>query len=172
MRRNNHLCRIVIFASLREAGASYKGKGKMFNSKTASESSKSNSGSGMPNHINSDTVIEGTIKARGNLRIDGKLIGSLECQGRVVVGASGSIEGEIRCENAEIEGSIKANISVSDLLSLKSTAKVQGDIVTKKLAIEPGATFTGSCSMGGVIKDLKSNSQREEKQPEREVAHG
>lgn len=112
----------------------------------------------MPNHINSDTVIEGSIKARGNLRIDGKLTGTLECQGRIVIGASGVIEGDIKCENAEIEGSLKANITVSDLLSLKSTAKVQGDIVTKKLAIEPGATFTGSCSMGGVVKDISSSS--------------
>lgn len=130
----------------------------MFNSKSGSESSKGNSGSGMPNHINSDTVIEGSIKARGNLRIDGKLTGTLECQGRIVIGASGVIEGDIKCENAEIEGSLKANITVSDLLSLKSTAKVQGDIVTKKLAIEPGATFTGSCSMGGVVKDISSSS--------------
>ncbi|MFM1876075.1 MAG: hypothetical protein RL266_1812 [Bacteroidota bacterium] len=130
----------------------------MFNSKSNSESSKGNSGSGMPNHINSDTIIEGSIKAKGNLRIDGTLKGDLECQGRVVIGASGSVHGEIRCENAEIEGSIKANITVSDLLSLKSTAKVQGDIVTKKLAIEPGATFTGSCSMGGVVKDITSNA--------------
>lgn len=130
----------------------------MFNSKTNSDSSKGSVGSGMPNHINSDTVIEGTIKAAGNLRIDGKLTGTLECKGRVVVGASGLIEGDIRCENAEIEGTINANITVSELLSLKSSAKVQGDIVTKKLAIEPGATFTGSCSMGGVIKDISSNA--------------
>lgn len=130
----------------------------MFNSKTNSDSSKGNVSSGMPNHINSDTVIEGTIKAAGNLRIDGKLTGTLECKGRVVVGASGLIEGDIRCENAEIEGTINANITVSELLSLKSSAKVQGDIVTKKLAIEPGATFTGSCSMGGVIKDISSNA--------------
>lgn len=140
----------------------------MFNSKSGSESSKGTSGSGMPNHINSDTIIEGSIKARGNLRIDGKLTGSLECQGRVVVGASGIIEGDIRCENAEIEGSIKANITVSDLLSLKSTAKVQGDIVTKKLAIEPGATFTGSCSMGGVIKDISSSNAGQSRQGERQ----
>lgn len=139
----------------------------MFNSKTNSDSSKGNSGSGMPNHINSDTVIEGTIKAAGNLRIDGKLTGTLECKGRVVVGASGVIDGDIHCENAEIEGSINANITVSELLSLKSSAKVQGDIMTKKLAIEPGATFTGSCSMGGVIKDITSNagqSAKEERQ--------
>lgn len=141
----------------------------MFNSKSGTEGSRSTSSSGMPNHINSDTVIEGSIKARGNLRIDGKLTGTLECQGRVVIGASGVIEGDIKCENAEIEGSLMANITVSDLLSLKSTAKVQGDIVTKKLAIEPGATFTGSCSMGGVVKDISSNAgqAREEQRQEK-----
>lgn len=141
----------------------------MFNSKTNSEGAKGGSGVGMPNHINSDTVIEGSIKAKGNLRIDGKLIGTLECQGRVVIGASGSVDGEIRCENAEIEGSIKANIVVSELLSLKATAKVQGDILTKKLAIEPGATFSGSCSMGGVIKDITSSNagQRQEQRQEK-----
>lgn len=130
----------------------------MFNSKSGNEGSKSTSGSGMPNHINSDTVIEGSIKAAGNLRIDGKLKGTLECKGRVVVGASGVIEGDIKCENAEIEGSLMANITVTELLSLKATAKVQGDILTKKLAIEPGATFSGSCSMGGVIKDIGANA--------------
>lgn len=141
----------------------------MFNSKSGSDGSKSTSSSGMPNHINSDTVIEGSIKASGNLRIDGKLTGTLECQGRVVIGASGIVEGEIRCENAEIEGTLKANITVSDLLSLKGASKVQGDIVTKKLAIEPGATFTGSCSMGGVVKDISSNAgqSREEQRQEK-----
>ena len=140
----------------------------MFNSKTSSESSKGSSGSGMPNHINSDTVIEGSIKAKGNLRIDGKLTGTLECQGRVVIGASGSVDGEIRCENAEIEGSINANIIVSELLSLKATAKVQGDIVTKKLAIEPGASFSGSCSMGGVVKDISSNAGKQKQEQRQE----
>jgi cytoskeletal protein CcmA (bactofilin family) len=139
----------------------------MFNSKAGSESSKGSSGSGMPNHINSDTVIEGSIKAKGNLRIDGKLTGTLECQGRVVIGASGSVDGEIRCQNAEIEGSINANVIVSELLSLKATAKVHGDIVTKKLAIEPGASFSGSCSMGGVVKDI-SNAGQSRKEGQRQ----
>jgi len=143
----------------------------MFNSKTSSESSKGSSGSGMPNHINSDTVIEGSIKAKGNLRIDGKLTGTLECQGRVVIGASGSVDGEIRCQNAEIEGSITANVFVSELLSLKSTAKVHGDIVTKKLAIEPGASFSGSCSMGGVVKDISNAGKpRQEEQRQEKTA--
>lgn len=128
----------------------------MFNS--GSNNGNGASGPSMPNHINSDTTIEGSIKARGNLRIDGTLKGDLICEGRVVVGKSGLIEGQIKCQNAEIEGQIKANIVVSELLTLKATAKLQGDIITKKLSIEPGANFTGSCSMGAVIKDITSNN--------------
>jgi len=143
----------------------------MFNNRSGNEQGKANA-TAMPNHINSDTTIEGSIKAKGNLRIDGVLKGTLECQGRLVVGATGTIEGEIKCENAEIEGTIRANITVSDLLTLKSTARVHGDIHSKKLAIEPGATFTGSCSMGtgAVIKDLSDvgrNQQQQQQQKQR-----
>ncbi len=130
--------------------------GTMFSS--GSKDGNGSSGPSMPNHINSDTTIEGSIKAKGNLRIDGTLQGDLICEGRVVVGKTGLIEGQIKCQNAEIEGTIKANIVVSELLTLKATAKLQGDIVTKKLSIEPGASFTGSCSMGAVIKDISSNN--------------
>lgn len=127
----------------------------MFNNRFGSDNGKASS-TAMPNHINSDTVIEGSIKAKGNLRIDGTFSGMLECQGRLVIGGTGKVDGEVKCENADVEGVLKANITVSDLLTLKSTAKVQGDILTKKLSIEPGATFTGSCSMGtgAVVKDL------------------
>lgn len=137
----------------------------MFNTKSSNDQGKPTA-TAMPNHINSDTIIEGSIKAKGNVRIDGILKGTLECQGRLVIGGSGTVEGEIRCENAEIEGTIRANITVSDLLTLKSTAKVQGDILTKKLAIEPGAVFTGACSMGSgaVIKDLSDATRPQHQQ--------
>ena len=73
----------------------------------------------------------------------------------MVVGASGAVEGEIICQNADISGTIKGKIGVAELLALKSSSKLTGDIITNKIAIEPGATFSGSCSMGGVIKDIK-----------------
>lgn len=141
----------------------------MFNGKSGNDSGRTSSNA-MPNHINSDTVIEGSIKATGNLRIDGTVKGTLECKGRLVVGASGIVEGEIHCENAEIEGTLKANITVTELLSLKSTAKVQGDIFTKKLAIEPGSNFTGSCSMGAgaVVKDLSDAGRTERQEQQRQ----
>jgi cytoskeletal protein CcmA (bactofilin family) len=73
----------------------------------------------------------------------------------LVVGVSGSIDGETFCQNADISGTVRGKITISELLSLKASSKLTGDIITNKIAIEPGATFSGSCSMGGVIKDIK-----------------
>jgi len=102
-----------------------------------------------PNTIVSGTVIKGEITANGDFRIDGSLIGSINCKGKIVIGQTGSIEGEVNCQNADISGKTKAKINVEQLLMLKSTAELNGDVITGKLSIEPGARFTGSCDMGG-----------------------
>lgn len=119
------------------------------------------------NRIIAGTVIEGNIQSEGHIRIDGTLTGTLTCKGKIVIGPTGRVEGEIKCQNAEIEGTIKANISVSELLSLKSTAKLSGDIYTNKLSIEPGASFTGTCSMGAIIKDMQHAKTGERQQTEK-----
>lgn len=106
------------------------------------------------NLIGAGTKIKGNIQSEGDIRIDGTLIGTITSKGKVVVGSTGTVEGEITCENADISGTVKIKITVSNILLLKPTAKLTGDIVTSKLAIESGATFTGTCSMGGVVKDI------------------
>jgi cytoskeletal protein CcmA (bactofilin family) len=115
------------------------------------------------NLIGSGTVIEGDVSTTGDIRIDGLLKGGIKVKGKLVVGASGSIEGDVDCLNGDISGSIKGKVVVSELLSLKATAKVTGDIFTSKIAIEPGATFTGACNMGGVIKDIKGERTEQNK---------
>ena len=67
-----------------------------------------------------------------------------------MLGVSGRIEGDVTCENAEIEGIVSGKVTVRQLLSLKASSKVEGDIYTDKISIEPGAVFTGTCSMGKV----------------------
>lgn len=109
---------------------------------------------GAHNQIAKGTQVQGDIKTEGVLRVDGVLIGSIESTGKVVVGPSGRIEGSIQCASANISGEVKAKLRVKELLQLQASAKLQGEITVGKLAIEPGATFSGSCSMGGVIKEL------------------
>jgi cytoskeletal protein CcmA (bactofilin family) len=115
------------------------------------------------NRIVEGTSIKGDIRCESNIRIDGIFVGDLITKGRLVVGPNGKIEGNVTCQNAELEGQIKGKIQVQQLLTLKSTAKVEGDMVTDKLAIEPGANFTGSCSMGTKIKDIKLDAPVEAK---------
>ena len=115
------------------------------------------------NRIVEGTSIKGDIKCESNIRIDGIFVGDLITKGRLVVGPNGKIEGNVTCQNAELEGQIKGKIQVQQLLTLKTTAKVDGDMVTDKLAIEPGAAFTGNCSMGNKIKDIKIDAPQDAK---------
>ena len=134
----------------------------MFSSKEKSMA-KPHENTGVVNLIGVGTTISGDITSSGDIRVDGTLKGSINTKGKVVVGSTGIVEGDVVCQNADISGELKAKISVSELLSLKATAKLDGDIVTNKLAIEPGASFTGSCSMGAVIKDI-NHAGKQEKQ--------
>jgi len=115
------------------------------------------------NMIGTGTIITGDIVSKGDIRVDGTLKGSVDTKGKLVLGLEGVIEGDVSCKDADISGVIKAKITVSELLSLKSTAKLNGDIITNKLSIEPGAAFSGSCSMGAVIKDLNDAGKIEKK---------
>lgn len=101
------------------------------------------------NMIGVGTTIEGNITSSENIRFDGNLNGNLSTKGKVFVGQSGKISGEIRCRNCEVEGMVDGKVVVEELLSLRSMSKLFGEIKTGKLAIEPGATFTGKCDMGG-----------------------
>ena len=99
------------------------------------------------NIIGVGTEITGEILSNGDVRIDGKLKGNIQTKGKLVIGPTGVIIGDIKCKNADVSGKIDGKVAVSELLSLKSTSKIHGDIITNKLSIEPGSIFTGTCNM-------------------------
>lgn len=99
------------------------------------------------NIITAGTLIKGDITASGDFRLDGTLEGNIQLNGKLVVGDSGVVNGNILCVNANIIGTVNGNLSVKELLSLNATARVKGDILINKLSIEPGAIFTGKCRM-------------------------
>ena len=99
------------------------------------------------NLISIGTDITGDIKSNGDIRIDGSLTGSLNTKGKVVIGPTGKVNGEVICKNSEVSGFIEGKISVGQLLNLKASSKILGDIATSKLSIEPGANFSGNCKM-------------------------
>lgn len=114
---------------------------------------------GQPNRIEKNTKIKGDIISEADFRIDGKLDGNVKTSGKVVIGKDGYIHGKVECVNADIEGSFNGELLVSDLLSLKSSAVIEGTVSVTKLAVEPGATFNASCNMKGKGGTIGSGSQ-------------
>ncbi|MCL5247538.1 polymer-forming cytoskeletal protein [Cellulophaga sp. 20_2_10] len=104
---------------------------------------------GQPNRIGKNTQIKGDIISEADFRIDGKLDGNVKTSGKVVIGKDGYIHGKVECVNADIEGGFNGELLVTDLLSLKSSAVIEGTVSVSKLAVEPGATFNASCIMKG-----------------------
>ena len=138
----------------------------MFNKNSSQMAKTNDTDAAAINIIRKGTTINGDITCLGDIRIDGELKGKLISEGKAVVGSTGIIHGEVMCKNADISGTLNATLVVKELLLLKSTANIIGDIKTNKLSIEPGANFTGSCNMGGVVKGIKN----ETKQPAYEEA--
>lgn len=107
------------------------------------------------NTIGKGTYLEGNVETYGNIRIEGKITGNVKSKSKVALGDSSQVHGNILSQNADIEGEVKGKLEVSELLILKATAVINGDIVAGKLIVEPGAVFNGSCRMGATIKEIK-----------------
>lgn len=99
------------------------------------------------NALTCGSQITGNIVSEKDYRIDGEVVGDLDCKGKVIIGPTGVFRGNIYCQNAEIIGRVKGNLKVNDKTTLRSTANIIGDITTKVLVVEPSAVFNGSCSM-------------------------
>ena len=110
------------------------------------------------NVIAKNTTIVGDIKSDGDFRIDGALNGTLTTNGRVIIGAEGSIKGKVEATNADIEGTFSGNLLVSNTLTIKATANISGEVIIGKLSVEPGASFNATCAMKGAIKELNLNN--------------
>lgn len=137
------------------------------NNKTGMMTKKNETDTNGINTLAQGTSVSGDISTGGDIRINGVLNGTVNAKGRVVIGPSGMIEGDIISQNADIYGKVTGNVVASELLSLKSTAVIKGDISAGKLSVEPGATFTGACTMGAVVKDLKNGESTREKKAEK-----
>ncbi len=117
------------------------------------------------NRIAPGTVIKGEININGDIRVEGTINGIVKSKGRLIIGDTGNVEGDISCQNAEIQGIVNGKLTVTEITTLKSTANFIGDIITNKIAIEPGAKFSGTCNMKADpkkedIKEIKNVSEK------------
>ncbi len=110
------------------------------------------------NVIGSGTKIVGDVISEGDFRIDGSLEGTLKTNGKVIIGKEGFVKGKIECDNADIEGKCEGELNVNNVLTVKSTASVTGNIIVGSISTEPGASLNTNCHMKGNVKETKKQN--------------
>lgn len=124
-----------------------------------------------PNQINmigEGATLDGTLKAEGDVRISGRVIGTVEISGKVIVAQEGVIEGEVRATSLDVAGRIEGDVDVEERVVLKSSAHVEGNIRTGRLVVEEGADFNGECRMGSRTMDSEAILGSQSRSKERE----
>ena len=116
------------------------------------------------NIIGKGTIVNGSIETFGNIRVEGKVVGDIKTKSKAAFGHSSQVDGSVLAQNAEVAGHIAGTIEVTELLVLKATATIDGDIITNKLLVESGATFNGKCKMGVKSKEIKIGKPEGEEQ--------
>ena len=124
---------------------------------------KDNELNGSINLIGQGTMITGDLSCKGDIRIDGEIIGNVISKAKVVIGTTGKVIGDVIGYNADISGQLKGDLTVTDTIFLKSTALIEGDMVTNKLIVESGAIFSGNCNMGISSEKGYSSKSKTEK---------
>ncbi len=113
------------------------------------------------NLIGPGTIIEGKLRSRGNIRIDGKVVGELYASETISVGLSGEVEGSVSAKNVSIGGKVRGSINAQEKLIFENKAVVQGDIKAARLVIDEGAIFDGNCSMTNAKTSVQSAEQKQ-----------
>jgi len=99
------------------------------------------------NLVGSGTTVEGKIKSKGSVRIDGRLIGEVYANENLFVGEGGEVEGTLSGQNITVGGKVKGSVNAGEKLVFESKSQVRGEIKAKKLVIDEGALFDGKCTM-------------------------
>ena len=122
--------------------------------KTMIMSNEKTNGSNGATLISAGTTLKGDLSSNSDLRIDGTIIGNVSSSAKIVIGASGNVEGDISGNQADIVGKVSGNIKTKDLLQLRGDCVVNGNVYAGKLQVEPTAIFNGQCHMGSNEKPI------------------
>lgn len=134
----------------------------MFKEKTNSSNFNSNSAT----LVSAGTNLTGDLRSENDLRVDGTIQGNVYCSAKIIIGATGVVEGNIQCVHADISGRVVGDIEARELLQLHDKCQVEGNIKAGKLQVEPTAIFNGRCQMQEQGGSRKGTTKHESKPAE------
>lgn len=97
--------------------------------------------------IGADMVVEGNIRAREAVRVEGSVTGNVETDGSLIISATGRVKGNIRGSSVVVGGLLEGDLTSSGKTEVISTGKVIGNMRTKSLLVDENAVFQGQCIM-------------------------
>lgn len=119
--------------------------------------------------IGEGTVFEGKIRSEAGIRVEGQIIGDIECSGDVTIGEHGSAHSNITARNVILAGVVHGNVTVQGQLTIRSSGQLYGNLTAQQLNIEAGAVFQGTSKMAG---KEQSAAEKKAEQPNKETAVG
>lgn len=93
----------------------------------------------------------------GTVVCAGEVEGDLHIEGLVQIPAEGTVRGDLRVWAADIAGTVQGDVTTRGRLTLRATARVQGDVVTPELVVEAGALLQGQIRMTGDAPDRSAS---------------
>jgi len=132
----------------------------MFNTKNKTDMQQEKTNGNGATLISAGTTVKGDISSNHDLRIDGTIIGNIQCSAKIIIGTTGVVEGDISGNQADIVGKVSGNIRAKEILQLRGECVVIGHLYAGKLQVEPTATFNGQCHMGANIVEMSNNEQQ------------
>jgi len=107
--------------------------------------------------IGKDFKFNGNIDSMKNIRLDGQIDGIINCQGKIIIGKTGNLKGEIFSQDAEIYGFVQGKMKIVNTLELKKGSEVRGEVYVKNLISEQGAKLNGTCYMDDLDKKIEND---------------
>jgi cytoskeletal protein CcmA (bactofilin family) len=101
--------------------------------------------------IGQGVTIEGRIVSSQDIRIDGKVEGSIEVgDNELVLGAGSDVKGNVSARSVLVGGTINGNVVVTERLQIQATGVLFGDVVAPRLTIHDGGLLRGKADIAGV----------------------
>lgn len=120
------------------------------------------SASGEFAHIGKSVFIKGEVSGSEDIYVDGQVEGSIQLSGNnLTIGPNGRVRANISAKNVTIGGTLDGNITASERTELRKTAVTNGDVQTKRIAIEEGAFFKGKLEIIGAASSAAASGGSE-----------
>ncbi len=123
--------------------------------------------------IGADMVVDGDIRAKEAVRVEGAVNGDVETEGALIISSSGKVKGNVKGSSIIIGGSLEGDLTSGGRTEVASTGKVIGNIRTKSLVVDENAVFQGQCIMNTegltpISESSASESEENKEQKEEE----